>query len=109
MRNLIYVFPILALAGCATSSAGLYQMSVEHRLSGSKSAQEWATCTADLMQGSPTLRGSGGHWWLTRDNGYGIPIIRWDFTDQPGGGSIAELRANAITGAAKDKLARCAN
>jgi hypothetical protein len=100
--------PALLASGCATSSAGLSQMGVEYSYPSEKSAQDFATCAAELMHGQVELRGSGDHWWLLRPNGFGVPIVRWDFTEKPGGGSIAELRATAVAGAAKDKVARCA-
>jgi hypothetical protein len=109
MRHLAPLLVLLLLPGCATSAAGLHLMGVEHVINSQRPAQEFATCAAEVMQGSPTLRGSGGHWWVLRDNGVGVPIVRWDFTDKPGGGSVAELRATAIAGAAKDKVRRCAN
>ena len=99
----------LVLCSCATSSAGLQRMGLEMTISSSKSAQDFATCSAEVMQGSPTLRGSGDHWWVLRDKGYGIPIVRWDFIGKPGGGSVAELRATAIAGAAKDKVRACSS
>ena len=109
MRQFLLLPILLFVGGCATSSAGLYRMGVEHVITGTKPAQDFATCAAEVMQGNPTLRGNGGHWWVLRENGYGVPIVRWDFTDKPSGGSTAELRATAIAGAAKDKVQRCAN
>lgn len=100
--------PLLALTGCAASSAGLYREPVEFSVASNRSAQDFATCVAEVVQGPAELRGSGGHWWVVRATGAGTPVVRWDFTDKPAGGSIAELRATAIMGAAKDKVERCA-
>ena len=96
------------LSACATSSAGLSQMGIEATVYSKKSAQEFATCYAELLQGDSELRGAGNHYWVMRSNAWNVPIVRWDFTDRPDGGSVAELRATAIMGAAKDKLASCA-
>lgn len=107
--RLFVVLLAFAVSGCATSAAGLQRMGVEFTVISRKPAQEFATCVAEILQGSPELRGSGNHWWVLRSNAYGIPIVRWDFTDQAaGGGSMAELRATAIEGAGKDKVQRCA-
>jgi len=102
------VLAALLVTGCATSSAGLERMGVEFTVPSQKSAQAFATCAAEVLQGSVELRGAGNHYWILRPNALGVPIVRWDFKDQPTGGSIAELRATAIIGAGKDKVQGCA-
>ena len=108
MRRLIAVLLVPVVSGCATSSASLGQMGVEFTVPSSKTAQQFATCAAEILQGEVELRGSGDHWWILRSNMWDVPIVRWDFKGQPNGGSIAELRATAIAGAGKDKVQRCA-
>ena len=108
MKKTVIAMSLMALAGCAFSPAGLGRMPVEHTLASNKPAQVFATCVAEILQGQAELRGSGSHYWILRENGYGVPIVRWDFTDQPNGGSLAELRASGLFGAAKDKVQRCA-
>ena len=108
MRKLLLLAAFVT-TGCATSSAGLQRMGVELTVPSQKSAQDFATCSAEVLQGTIELRGSGNHYWLLRPNGFGVPIVRWDFTDQTNGGSIAELRATAIMGAGKDKVEACAS
>lgn len=107
MRKLIALGAIVT-SGCATSAAGLERMGVESTIPSQKSAQAFATCVAEVVQGSAELRGSGNHFWVLRSNMYDVPIVRWDFKDLPTGGSIAELRATAVMGAAKDKVQGCA-
>ena len=103
-----FVALAMLLPGCATSPAGLAQMGVEETLQSKKSAQDFATCVAEILQGQAELRGSGDHYWVLRENGWGVPIVRWDFKNVVTGGSIAELRATAIIGAGKDKVRGCA-
>lgn len=98
----------LSTSGCATSAAGLQRMGVETTIPSQKTAQNFATCVAEVLQGSVELRGSGNHYWVLRPNGFGVPIVRWDFKDLATGGSIAELRATALMGAGKDKVEVCA-
>jgi hypothetical protein len=98
----------LVLSGCAASPAGLARTAVKSTVPSNKSAQEFATCVAEVVLEQAELRGSGDHYWVLRENGVGIPVVRWDFTNQVAGGSIAELRATAYAGAAKDKVRACA-
>ena len=109
MRNSALLFLTVALTGCAASSSGLLnQQSPELAVSSRKSAQDFALCTAESLKGPAQLRGSGGHWWVLRSNGFEHVVVRWDFTDQASGGSIAELRSSTWAGAAKDKVQACA-
>lgn len=107
MRYLVLLVAF-ATSACATSAAGLQRMGVEFAVPSKKSAQEFATCAAEVLQGSIELRGSGDHFWILRPNGWGVPIVRWDFANQAAGGSLAELRATAVIGAGKDKVQACA-
>lgn len=96
-----------ALSGCAVSSAGLYQTSVRMTLVSTKSATDFAACSADAMIGNPQLRGEGHHWWVIRTNGYQVPVVRWDFTDVEGGGSRAELRATININSGDERVRNC--
>jgi hypothetical protein len=77
-------------------------------LQSSKSAAAWATCSAEHMIGNPQLRGEGNHWWIIRTNGYDVPVVRWDFTDIPEGGSRAELRATININSGDERVRGCA-
>lgn len=110
MRKTIASVSVLAtLAGCATSSAGLYRTSVETTVQSNKTSQQFATCVAETLQGNNPLRNDGDHYWVLRMNGYGVPIIRWDFLPRPGGGSVAELRTTLnFLSAGTTKVQACA-
>ncbi|MES2002261.1 MAG: hypothetical protein V4444_08145 [Pseudomonadota bacterium] len=110
MRNEVLLTVLsFALTGCATSSAGLYRTSVETTVSSSKTSQKFATCVAETLQGNNPLRNEGDHYWVLRMNGYGVPIIRWDFMPKLSGGSIAELRTTLnFLSAGTTKVQACA-
>ena len=109
-KRVLLAAPLAILAGCATSSAGLYRTSVETTIPSKKTSQQFALCVAETLQGNNPLRNEGDHYWVIRTNGYGIPIIRWDFQPQPDGGSIAELRTTInFLSAGTTKVQACAD
>jgi hypothetical protein len=103
-----FVALLITLGGCATSAAGLYQSKVEMTVESAKSAQSFATCSVETMIANNQLRNEGDHYWILRMNGYGVPVARWDFTNKPGGGSVAELRSSIGINTGDDRVKGCA-
>lgn len=98
-----------ALAGCAASAEGLYKTNVEDTIRSTKTPEAFAVCLAEKLIGENPLRHEGDHWWVLRLNGYMVPVVRWDFFPEPGGGSRAELRSTInVAYAAHDKVRACA-
>ena len=108
MRIAVLILSAAALSGCAMSAKGLAKSDVEMTLYSQKTPQQWATCTAETMNGPVELRNDGTAWWVLRSNGYQIPTARWDFTPQPEGGSKAELRATISVNTGDERVKACA-
>jgi hypothetical protein len=106
--------PIAALAaccilsGCATSAAGLLRRGVDQTIESQKSSSDFATCVFNSLRWDPDLFRNGDHYWVVRNNGYGVPIIRWDFTPREGGGSKAELRSSFGMTVGDERVRACA-
>lgn len=96
------------LTACATSPQGLSRLDVQDTVRSDKSARAFSACVIDVLLGANQLRGEGGHWYILRPNSWGAPGIRWDFVDQPSGGSVAELRASSVMVMGSDKVQACA-
>lgn len=96
----------LLLAGCASSSAGLYSTGVKSTVESEKTSQQFATCVAEALMGDTELRSDGEHYWVLRMV-MGVPRHRWDFTPTATG-SKAELRSTGLAGAGEDKARDCA-
>ncbi|RYD68009.1 MAG: hypothetical protein EOP58_01710 [Sphingomonadales bacterium] len=105
MRFLILLAPLLS--GCAMTAAEISEGEVRETITSKRSAAEVAACTVDRMRGAADLRGAGGHWWVIRKNTFSVPMIRWDFKDQPGGGSVAEMRAPVSVNPGTDLVRFC--
>lgn len=100
---------LITLSGCAWSAEGLSRSAVESTIRSAKTSESFATCVSEKLVGNNPLRHEGDHWWVLRLNGYGIPLIRWDFFPEPGGGSRAELRSSLnLAYSAHDKVRACA-
>ncbi len=97
---------IAALAGCATSGAGLYKTDIKKTVYSEKPSSEFAVCVAEALGGSVELRSSGEHYWVMRII-FDTPRHRWDFTPVPGG-SKAELRSTGLAGSGAGKVEACA-
>lgn len=106
MRKLLALAAVV-LAGCTTSGAGLSRMEASTVYHSSQPARAFATCVAGSLLWDAELRGDTSHYWILRKNA-GLSGMRWDFTDQPYGGSIAELHGTSIVSAVKDKVQACA-
>lgn len=83
----------LALAGCTTTAGGLAELELDDTYESDKSPKAVAICAAERMTGSE-LRDDDVNYWIIRDNGWGVPVVRWDFKPREGGGTIVELRAS---------------
>lgn len=94
MRTLAAALAMTSLAACATSGAGLLNSNVEETYASAKPPGTVANCAADRMSGSVDVRNDGDHYWVLRNNGYGIPTVRWDFRPDGNGGTLIERRAS---------------
>jgi hypothetical protein len=108
MKKFVFLLLAPALAGCATSAAGLADRPAKFTLQSGKTPQSWATCAAEKLIGNNQLRNEGDHYWLLRFNGYGIPVVRWDFYPA-GTGARAELRATIGINTGDEKVRACSS
>lgn len=95
----------LALAGCATTPAGLAETRVEKSVTSQKTAQVFALCVAENVSGA-ILRDDGARYWVLLEV-FGTPRHRWDFIPTETG-SIAELRSTGIAGDESGSVEDCA-
>lgn len=93
MRHLIVGLAI-GLTACATTSAGLYESPVEETFTSTKPPSTVANCAADHMRGGAEVRNDGNHYWVLRQNGYGMTVVRWDFIPDGNGGTRIERRSS---------------
>lgn len=105
MRFLILLAPLLS--GCAMTAAELSEGEVRETITSNRTASEVATCAVERMRGAADLRGGGGHWWVIRKTTFSTPLVRWDFKDKPGGGSVAEMRAPVSINPGTDIIRFC--
>lgn len=98
----------LVLSGCAASVDGLGKKSPALTFESSKDAQAVANCLAlKLYSAGDVLRLSDDHNIVTRKNGYGMIMVRWDFINTPSGSRV-ELRSQTPFGEGADKARSCA-
>lgn len=98
----------VALQGCAWSAEGLGRSKVEDTYTSKKPASEVAGCVSSRLMGSnPAFQEGEGHWVVVRNNGYGIPIVRFDIVQQPSGGSVIEFRRSVAMMSGEEKAASC--
>lgn len=96
------------LSGCAWSAEGLGRAKVENTYTSSKPASEVAGCVASRLMGSnPAFQSGEGHWVVVRNNGYGVPIVRWDIYQTAEGGSNIEFRRSVAIMSGEQKAASC--
>lgn len=99
---------LLVLQGCAWSAEGLGRAKVEDVYTSEKPASEVAGCIAARLHGvNPAFQRGEGHWIVTRANGYGIPIVRWDIYQREDGGSNIEFRRSVAMMSGEEKAATC--
>lgn len=97
-----------SVAGCAWSAEGLGRSKIEDTYTSNKPASEVAGCvTSRLMGSNPAFQQGEGHWVVVRNNGYGVPIVRFDIIDQPEGGSKIEFRRSVAMMSGEEKAATC--
>jgi len=95
-------------SGCAWSAEGLGRAKVEDTYTSAKPASEVAGCVASRLMGSnPAFQQSEGHWVVVRNNGYGVPIVRWDIIQNREGGSTIEFRRSVAMMSGESKAATC--
>lgn len=96
------------LQGCAWSAEGLGKAKLEDSYVSHKPASEIAGCMAARLMGSnPAFQDGEGHWIVVRNNGYGVPIVRWDIFQQPDGTSKIEFRRSIAMMSGEQKAATC--
>ena len=96
------------LSGCAWSAEGLGRAKIEDTYTSTKNASDVAGCVAARLMGSnPAFQDGEGHWVVVRNNGYGIPIVRWDIYQKPEGGSNIEFRRSVAVMSGEKKAETC--
>lgn len=76
-------------------------------MASAKAPSQVATCAAETLMGTPTLRNDGDHYWVIRNNGYGMPAVRWDFKPDGSGGTVIERRSTVYVSKGDDKIRAC--
>lgn len=105
---LIAAVAALLVSGCAWSAEGLGRAKVEDTYTSAKPASEVAGCVASRLMGSnPAFQEADGHWVVVRNNGYGVPTVRWDIIEQPEGGTLIEFRRSVAMMSGEEKAATC--
>lgn len=106
MQRVLPLVSAVALAGCATTPAGLADTRVEKTVASSKSSQAFANCVADNLPGDVQIRSEGAHYWVMIYT-FDTPRHRWDFTPTTEG-SVAQLRSTGLAGAMTGTVEKCA-
>lgn len=97
----------VALNGCAMSAAGIGKGAVERQWTSNKSAQQVAGCLAASLVGSnPVFEEVPGRYVVLRNNGYGVPTVRYDVFAGSGVTQV-ELRSTIKVNRGIDKVERC--
>jgi len=105
--KLLIVLGLLTVGGCATSAAVLREGVAEKSWISSKQPQQVAGCVASKLIGSnPVFQDEDGHYVVLRNNGYGIPMVRYDIYSE-GGATKVEVRSNGGMFRGSDKLETC--
>jgi len=98
----------LLVSGCAWSAEGLGRSNIEDTYTSDKDASNVAGCIASRLHGSnPAFQEGEGHWVVYRNNGYGVPIVRWDIYQREEGGSNIEFRRSVAMMSGEEKAATC--
>lgn len=107
MRLITICLAAATLSGCATSVAGLGRDEVDMTLTSAKPPRQVATCLATTLIGSnPLLELSDTHFAVIRNNGYGVPVVRWDIIGTPTGSRV-ELRASIGINTGDERARAC--
>ena len=109
MKFVVFAALVVAtLSGCATSVARLGEDDIDVSISSTFPAQQVAGCLALWLQGAnPTVTLSPDHYVISRANGYGFPVVRWDIKTTPTG-SVIEGRTRLNINNGTDKARSCA-
>lgn len=108
MKSFVAIAALGLLSGCAWSAEGLGRAKIEDTYTSQKKASDVAGCIASRLMGSnPAFQQGEGHWVVVRNNGYGVPIVRWDVIQQPDGTSKIEFRRSMAIMSGEQKAATC--
>ena len=108
MKKIFALTALLSLSGCAWSAAGLGKADIEDTYYSDKAASDLAGCvSSNLMGSNPAFTEGEGHWVVVRNNGYGIPTVRWDFIEQEDGRTLVEFRRSVAIMSGEGKAESC--
>lgn len=97
----------LPLAGCAWSAEGLAETDPEDTYYSELAPDIIAGCISGRLHGqNPMFRQAEGHYVVLRENGYGIPIVRWDIIGNEEGSRI-EFRRSIAMMSGEERAATC--
>lgn len=107
MRNIVLLAALVGLSACASSGAGLAATAVDAEHTSTKPPQALALCINDAMNGMVQMIDAGqSHYVVTRNNGYGRPMVRWDIYPKDAG-SRMEVRKSFGLMSGEDKARAC--
>lgn len=105
MRNISHLLPLVLVAGCSTTNAGLAERDVVASYQSTKAPRDLADCLSRNVTWTkidPTPEG----FVTFRRNPYGVPMSRYDVTPADGGSAVV-IRSNASFAAGLDKVSAC--
>lgn len=89
------------------SSGGLAKSKLDASYTSSKQPRAVALCLAESFRGNvQMIEGEPGSFIVTRINGYGVPMARWDIKPAANGSTI-EFRHSLGIMVGKDKAENC--
>ena len=96
------------LAGCASTAAGLLNSPPVSTYSSRSTPEHVAACvTLSLNGNSPSVKDGDDHYVVTRQNGFGRPVVRIDVVKE-GVGSKIEVRRSVPFNTGLSKIRDCA-
>lgn len=107
-KMMIAALPLLLVCGCAASQAGLANDKLIESFHSAKPAGVVAGCVQQNLRANPSLGTDGTNYWVTRQNGYGMPVVRYDFKPDANGGSTVEYRSRLRINNGLGKVKHCA-
>lgn len=107
-RELLAASIGFALSACAWSAEGLAEAEIEDVYYSDLDPDIIAGCISTrLMGANPMIRVDEGHYAVLRNNGYGIPIVRWDIIGSETGQTRVEFRRSMAIMSGEDKAQSC--
>jgi hypothetical protein len=107
MRLIAALAAALTVTGCATSGASLGQRKIVRQFTSSKAPNQLAGCIALALNGNNSFVSEGEtHFVVLRNNGYGLPAVRYDIIGTPAGSRV-ELRRAISINSGTDKVEAC--